>query len=182
MLTARGGVAIVTGVFILVFGFSTVNYFLVLLGVMFTIASVVSMPYFTLSASFEGVEVTRSLDKEKVFAEEFIHVTVTVTNKGRMRIDRLEVEDGYPEVFTLVLGENKISTRLDPGDEIKFSYVLQCRKRGVHKIGPTKLVMKDRIGVMFEEKEIPSYTEILVYPSYKDVRKLEALGAKRVLG
>ncbi len=181
MLTARGGIAIVTGIFVLVFGFSTANYFLVLLGVMLTMASVVSMPYFTLSANFEGVEVTRTLDKEKVFAEEFVHVTVKVTNKSRMRIDRLEVEDGYPEVFTLVLGENKISTRLDPGDEIKFSYILQCRKRGVHRIGPIKLVMKDRMGMVFEEQEIPSYTEILVYPSYKDVRKLEALGAKRVL-
>lgn len=182
MLTARGGVAIVTGIFVLVFGFSTVNYFLVLLGVMLTIASVVSMPYFALSANFEGVEVKRTLDKEKVFAEEFVHVTVYVSNRGRMRIDYLEVEDRYPEVFTLVLGENKISTRLDPGDEAKFSYILQCRKRGVHKIGPTKLTMKDRMGMIFEEKEIPAYTEILVYPSYKDVRKLEALGAKRVLG
>nr|HDO81440.1 DUF58 domain-containing protein [Candidatus Bathyarchaeota archaeon] len=181
MLTARGGIAIVSGVFTFTFGFVTVNYFLVLVGVMVVIASVISMPYFALSANFEGVEVTRTLDKEKVFAEEFVHVTVKVVNKGRMRIDYLEVEDGYPEVFTLALGENKITARLDPGGEVSFSYVLQCRRRGVHRIGPTKLIMRDRLGIVFEEEEIPVYTELLVYPSYKDVRKLEALGAKRVL-
>lgn len=182
MLTARGGLTIVTGVFTMFFGFSTVNYFLVLLGVMLIIASVVGMPFFAASFSFEGIEVTRTLDKEKVFAEEFVHVTVSVSNKGRMRVDYLEVEDGYPEVFTLVVGENKILAKLNPGEEVKFSYILQCRKRGLHKLGPVKLVMRDRMGLLFEEKEIPVYTDILVYPSYKDVRKLEALGAKRVLG
>ena len=86
MLTARGGIAIVSGVFTFTFGFVTVNYFLVLVGVMVVIASVISMPYFALSANFEGVEVTRTLDKEKVFAEEFVHVTVKVVNLSLIHI------------------------------------------------------------------------------------------------
>lgn len=182
MLTNRGGVVIVSGVFCLAFGFSTVNYYLVLLGIFLVLGSVISMPYFELAVDLDNIEITRTIDKEKVFSEDFIFVTVTVKNKGRLRIDYLEVFDTYPEIFTLVLGKSIMTTRLDPGEEKVFSYVLQCRRRGTHKIGPVKLVVHDRLGLHFEQKVFEIYTELLIYPSYQDIRKLEAMGGRRTLG
>jgi len=182
LLTARGGVVIVSGVFCLAFGFSSVNYYLVLLGIFLILASVISMPYFGLAVNLDNIEITRTIDKEKVFAEDFVFVTVTVENKGRLRIDYLEVFDTYPEIFTLVLGKSVMTTRLDPGEKKVFSYVLQCRRRGTHKIGPTKLVVHDRLGLHLEQKQFEIYTELLIYPSYQDVRKMEAMVGQRTLG
>lgn len=182
MLTSRGGVVIVSGVFCLVFGFSSVNYYLVLLGIFLILASVISLPYFELAVDLDNIEITRTIDKEKVFAEDFVFVTVSVENKGNLRVDYLEVFDTYPEIFTLVLGKSIMTTRLDPGEKKVFSYVLQCRKRGIHKIGPTKLVVHDRLGLHFQQKELEIYTELLVYPSYQDVRKMEAVAGQRALG
>ncbi|MGQ9720184.1 MAG: DUF58 domain-containing protein [Candidatus Jordarchaeum sp.] len=182
MLTPRGAVFIVSGVFCLAFGFSTVNYYLVLLGIFLILGSVISMPYFELAVDLENIEITRTIDKEKVFAEDFVFVTVTVENKGKLRIDYLEIFDTYPEIFTLILGKSIMTTRLDPGEKKVFSYVLQCRRRGVHKIGPFKLVVHDRLGLHFEQKTFEIYTELLIYPSYQDVRKMEAMGGQRTLG
>jgi uncharacterized protein (DUF58 family) len=165
-------VVIVSGVFGLAFGFSSVNYYLVLLGIFLILASVISMPYFELAVNLDNIEITRTIDKEKVFAEDFVFVTVTVENKGNTRIDYLEVFDTYPEIFTLVLGKSIMTTRLDSGEKKVFSYILQCRKRGIHKIGPTKLVVHDRLGLHFQQKQFEIYTELLVYPSYQDVRKM----------
>ncbi|MEX2705768.1 MAG: DUF58 domain-containing protein [Candidatus Freyrarchaeum guaymaensis] len=182
MLTTRGAVVIVSGVFCLAFGFSSVNYYLVLLGIFLILGSVISMPYFELAVDLDNIEITRTIDKEKVFAEDFIFVTVTVENKGRLRIDYLEVFDTYPEIFTLVLGKSIMTTRLDPGEKKVFSYVLQCRRRGIHKIGPIKLVVHDRLGLHFQEKQFDIYTELLIYPSYQDIRRMEAMGGQRTLG
>ncbi|MFB0559902.1 MAG: DUF58 domain-containing protein [Candidatus Lokiarchaeia archaeon] len=182
MLTTRGAIFIISGVFCLAFGFSSVNYYLVLIGILLILGSVISMPYFELAVDLDNIEITRTIDKEKVFAEDFVFVTVTVENKGRLRIDYLEVFDTYPEIFTLVLGKSIITTRLDPGEKKVFSYVLQCRRRGVHKIGPIKLVVHDRLGLHFEQKTFEIYTELLIYPSYQDVRKMEAMGSQRTLG
>ncbi len=182
MLTIRGAIFIVSGVFILTFGFSSVNYYLVLVGILLILGSVISMPYFELAVDLDNIEITRTIDKEKVFAEDFVFVTVTVENKGKSRIDYLEVFDTYPELFTLVLGKSIMTTRLDPGEKKVFSYVLQCRRRGVHKIGPIKLVVHDRLGLHFEQKKFEIYTELLIYPSYQDVRKMEAMGGQRTLG
>lgn len=43
-------------------------------------------------------------------------------------------------------------------------------------------MVHDRLGLHFEQKKFQVYTELLVYPSYQDVRKMESLVDQRTLG
>jgi len=111
-----------------------------------------------------------------------MHVKIEVKNTGSTRIDSIHIYDVYPEIFRLVLGSNSIRTRIDPGKEIKFSYILQSRLRGKYTIGPTKFQIFDRLEFRFEEISAENFDELLVYPSVQDVRIMENLAQKRRIG
>ncbi|MHA2430711.1 MAG: DUF58 domain-containing protein [Promethearchaeota archaeon] len=131
----------------------------------------------------EELRVHRELEKEKVFKDDFVHVKVVVENTGKNSFDFLEIRDYYnPELFRLVLGENFISTRIGPKGLIKFSYVLEPKVRGEYPLGPLSITVKDRLGFNSEERIVPdSVSDILVYPPYEDIKKIEILGSKRSL-
>ncbi|MHA1542890.1 MAG: DUF58 domain-containing protein [Candidatus Hodarchaeales archaeon] len=152
------------------------------LGTLLILASVIGLPFFMASANSSLIRVTRSVDREKAFAGEYIHVTVKVENTGARRIDFLEIYDAIPDMFEIVLGENFIITQL-MGKEVKeFSYIIQVSTRGVYRIGPVKVIIHDRLGFYFEEDVRHFYTEVLCYPSYEDIRRMEALSKRRQQG
>ncbi|MHA1946598.1 MAG: DUF58 domain-containing protein [Candidatus Hodarchaeales archaeon] len=152
------------------------------LGTLLILASVIGLPFFMASANSSLIRVTRSVDREKAFAGEYIHVTVKVENTGARRIDFLEIYDAIPDMFEIVLGENFIITQL-MGKEVKeFSYIIQVSTRGVYRIGPVKVIIHDRLGFYFEEDTRHFYTEVLCYPSYEDIRRMEALSKRRQQG
>ncbi|MHA1450342.1 MAG: DUF58 domain-containing protein [Candidatus Hodarchaeales archaeon] len=152
------------------------------IGTVMVIASIIGYPTFRLSSNPGVIRVTRKLDREKAFAGEFIYVSVEIKNTSSRRLDFVEVYDAYPETFELAIGENFIMTQLE-GDEVKeYSYILRVPTRGVWKIGPTKVIIHDRLGFYWEEDIREFYTEVMVYPSYEDVRRMDALSKKRQIG
>ena len=158
-----------------------VTYFL-LLGILMIIGTTFGYPIFKIQANSEGIEVTRVLDKRKCYAGDYIHVRINIHNKGPNAIDHLEIYEAYPETMDLVLGENYIFTRINAGAKAEFSFILRTPVRGLYKIGPTKVIIHDRLGFYQEERTKETFDEILVYPSYEDIKKLKTLGAKRQLG
>ncbi|MHA1244081.1 MAG: DUF58 domain-containing protein [Candidatus Heimdallarchaeota archaeon] len=158
-----------------------VTYFL-LLGILMIIGTTFGYPIFKIQANSEGIEVTRVLDKRKCYAGDYIHVRINIHNKGPNAIDHLEIYEAYPETMDLVLGENYIFTRINAGAKAEFSFILRTPVRGLYKIGPTKVIIHDRLGFYQEERTKEEFDEIIVYPSYEDIKKLKTLGAKRQLG
>lgn len=163
------------------FDMQLVSYFIAL-GIMSLFSVLVGLPFFQLGAKASSIKVTRKLDKPKAFAGDYLLIEVTVKNRSLSRLPSLEIYDAYPEVFELALGENFIRTSLGPKAEVKFAYIVQIPIRGVFKIGPAKVIMRDQMGFYADEGLVDSLTEILVYPSYEDVRKMESIGKKRQLG
>ncbi len=131
----------------------------------------------------EELRVHRELEKEKVFKDDFVHIKVIIENIGRSGFDFLEIRDNYnPQLFRLILGENFISTRIGPREIVKFSYVLEPRVRGEYALGPLSIIVKDRLGFNSLERIVPdSVTDILIYPPYEDIKRIEILGSKRSL-
>jgi len=158
-----------------------VTYFL-LIGILMVIGTTFGYPIFRIQANTEGIKVNRVLDKRKCFAGEYIHIRITVHNKGPNAIDHLEIYDAYPETMDLVLGENYLYTRINANAKAEFSYILRTPVRGLFKVGPTKVIIHDRLGFYEEETIKQDFDEVLVYPSYEDIKKLKTLGAKRQLG
>ncbi|MHA2026457.1 MAG: DUF58 domain-containing protein [Candidatus Thorarchaeota archaeon] len=182
MITQRGFMVVFSGVLLLTSGFSFQNFYLVLLGVYLVIGLVVTLPLFALTANLAGIEVDRQIDKVKVFSGDFIRVRVTIRNTSRRHFDFIEVHDQYPETWILAIGENFIASRIEPGSSMTFSYILQARMRGRYFLGPTEVIMRDRLGLHYYKRILKEQTEVLVYPTWKDVRRMEALGKQRQLG
>ncbi|TFF93074.1 MAG: DUF58 domain-containing protein [Promethearchaeota archaeon] len=170
-------------VFFLTAGFAFVNYFLIYFAILLLFSTIISLPIFHYQMNVEELRVHRELEKEKVFKDDFVHVKVVVENIGRSSFDFLEIRDHYnPELFRLILGENFISTRIGPKETIKFSYILEPKVRGEYPIGPLSVTVKDRLGFNSLERIIPdSVDDILIYPPYEDIKRIEILGSKRSL-
>ncbi len=182
MVTSRAILILILGIFVLASGYSLSNIFLVGLGVFFLFSSIISMPKIAYIADPTQIEVYRELDKKSIFAGDFLLVTVHIKNKSIHSFDSVEIYDGYPEIFKLVVGSNNIRTRLGAHEKITFSYIVQCPLRGKYRLGPLRIVVYDKKGMNFEERTVYKYDYVLVYPQYEDVRKLKALSHKRQMG
>jgi len=183
VLGGKGRTLILFSVFFLTAGFAFVNYFLIFFAIILIFSTVISLPIFYWQMNIEELKVHRELEKEKVFKDDFVHIKVIIENTGRNSFDFLEIRDYYsPELFRLILGENFISTRIGPKAIVKFSYVLEPKVRGEYPIGPLSVTVKDRLGFNSVERIVPnSVSEILVYPPYEDIKRIEILGSKRSL-
>ncbi|MFX0069884.1 MAG: DUF58 domain-containing protein [Candidatus Hermodarchaeota archaeon] len=170
-------------VFFLTAGFAFVNYFLIYFALLLLFSTIISLPIFHYQMNVEELKVHRELEKEKVFRDDFVHVKVVIENLGKNSFDFIEIRDYFnPQLFRLVLGENFISTRIAPRSTIKFSYVLEPKVRGEYPLGPLSVIVKDRLGFNSLERIVPdSVTDILVYPPYEDIKRIEILGSKRSL-
>jgi uncharacterized protein (DUF58 family) len=133
--------------------------------------------------NIDELKVHRELEKEKVFKDDFVHIKVVIENIGRSSFDFIEIRDNFnPQLFKLILGENFISTRIGPKNIIKFSYILEPKVRGEYPLGPLTITIKDRLGFNSVERIVPnSVTDILIYPPYEDIKRIEILGSKRSL-
>ena len=171
------------GGFFLFAGFAFVNYFLLYFAIILLFSTIISLPIFYTQTNVEELKVYRELEKEKVFKDDFVHVKVIIENIGRSGFDFIEIRDYYnPVLFRLILGENYISTRIGPKEKIKFSFVLEPRVRGEYALGPLSVIVKDRLGFNSLERIVPdSVTDILVYPPYEVIKRIEILGSKRSL-
>ncbi len=182
LITRRGFVVVFGGVLLLTSGFAFVNFYLTLIGVYLIVGLVITLPLFASTANLSGIVVERSIDKVKVFSGDFLRVRVTIRNESRRHFDFIEVHDLYPETWILAIGANFIASRIEPNGSITFSYILQARMRGRYFLGPTDVIMRDRLGLHYYKRIVVEKTEILVLPTWKDVRRLQALGNQRQLG
>ncbi|OLS23502.1 MAG: hypothetical protein HeimC2_26050 [Candidatus Heimdallarchaeota archaeon LC_2] len=160
---------------------SLIFYFMIL-GTMLIFSVVAGYPTFAAGAGPNSVKLKRILGKQKAFAGDYLLVEVKVKNKSINPIPVIEIYDAYPEVFELILGENFITTQLGPKQTVSYAYIVRIPVRGRFLIGPTKIIMHDRQGFFSDEAILAELTDILVYPSYEDIKKLQMLGSKRQLG
>ncbi len=160
----------------------TLIWFFIIGGVMLIFSVLLGLPFYRLGSNPKSIEIKRRVSKPKAFAGDYVYIEVTARNKSVNQLPAIEIYDAIPEVFDLILGENFIVTQLNPRQTISYGYVVRIPIRGLFEIGPTKVIIRDRMGFYATEGEIKSKTEILVYPSYEDIKKLDMVGKKRQLG
>lgn len=182
MFTSRGQILVLTGVFLLTSGFAFINYYLLTIGVLLIFAAVLNLPFFKGSRYEENILVERTIDREKLFARDYLYVKVVIENVGNSGIDYLEFYDTLPDTFNVALGKNYIVTQVGPKSKIEFSYIVQPRLRGEYEIGPSKITIYDRLHLNSAEIKFSVHTPVLVYPPYDDVRRYGQISQKRVLG
>ncbi|MCS7114522.1 MAG: DUF58 domain-containing protein [Nitrososphaerota archaeon] len=118
-----------------------------------------------------NIEVKRKLAQESVITGETVTVKLEIANRGKERVDYLEIYDTLPAGLRLTEGTNRLIVSLEAGERIEFSYEILCSKRGVYKIGPAYLRTRDPLGFNFVEKMEPATAVLRVLPK---IEKLKA--------
>jgi len=158
-----------------IYGLIYLSPALILISTLVLTSVVISFTNYHFFTKLEFIEVRRKLSTNRCFAGDFVTVTITLDNKSRFWINNVFISDIIPDTFDLVLGENFIATSLPPKSSIEFSYIVRCSVRGIYKIGPIQIVLQDRAGLFLKNYLVENYSDIVVYPSYEDVKRLEFL-------
>lgn len=117
------------------------------------------------------IEIKRKLAQESVLTGETVKVKLEVANKGKEKVDFLEIYDALPAELPLTEGTNYLIVSLDAGEKVEFSYEILCSKRGIHKIGPIHFRTRDPLGFNFNEYTEPTTAVLHVLPK---IEKLKA--------
>lgn len=151
------------------------SFYMVVLGAFILMSFSISLISFKLSAKIDNIEIERILDRDRVFMGDYVTVTIRVKNRSNRTIGNLFVSDLVPDIFNMILGDNYAHIHLPPKGVREFSYIIECPYRGVYVLGPTIVSVKDTAGLFKIDHSLENFKEIIVYPSYEDVKKLEIL-------
>lgn len=117
----------------------------------------------------KGLEVKRTLSKNRLYAGDRLDVTVTVTCRSRFPVPWLWVVDRLPEGFAShsPLGERLLFPWFHK--EMLFSYRCEHVLRGRHQWQTVHLQSGDLFGFVQRTKQIALHDEALVYPKIRDI-------------
>jgi len=149
--------------------------YLLILGNMLIGSILLSYVSFSRIANITSIEIEREVSDIRRFAGDLLLVNIKVKNNTRFWITNLFISDIVPDTFDIVFGENYFSLTLPPRGTVSFSYILRCGARGIYYLGPFQVVFQDKASLFIKEYLVDKKTEIIVYPSYEDVRRFEFL-------
>lgn len=152
---------------------SLLTPYLIFLGFLILMGFVFSFLKFKITTDLKNIQIEREINKEKLFAGDYLRVTLTIQNSGWLMVDHLYIADLLPDILDLALGENFLSTSVPPDSKVEFSYVVTSQVRGEYKLGPIYLAFKDRAGMFVSEKEVTHQQEVIFYPRYEGVRRIQ---------
>lgn len=133
--------------------------------------------------AFSRVSHYRALGRHRAFIGDTLEYSVTLSNDKVLPLIWVDIQDAFPEGLEL-LGANvrsqsidgtrqhTITTSLLPFQQVTWKYVLQCTKRGYHRIGPVRVRSGDIFGFSAAEAHYDGMDHLLVYPRVVDLEQL----------
>ena len=115
-------------------------------------------------ASVTGIEASRDAPGEAT-AEETFEVRLSLRNTAWFRKFSLQIEDQLSPWLEPQGPPGAIVPGLMAGEPVGISYRLRAVKRGVHSIGPLRVLASDPLGLREYWRSIDIGDEIVVYPS-----------------
>lgn len=121
------------------------------------------------------VEYKRQMSEQRVLFGEQVTLSISVENAKLLPLPWLECDDAISPALKLpgqtlhrdvASGQLLLECMFSPGwyDRVTRRYTVECRQRGVHTIGPTRLHSGDIFGFVTRQMTIPNRQYILVYP------------------
>ena len=109
------------------------------------------------------VEISRSLNLQRVNEGQPIQVTVTVRNRGDA-LDSVEIIAPLPPGFTLTDGATRNVSKLPAEGSTTLFYTVQAR-RGAHQLPPLRIKTADRLGLFSNGWTVADECRVLVLPN-----------------
>ena len=108
---------------------------------------------------------------DRAFSGDQVMVDVTVRNDGRLPVPWLEVHESLPVELAAPPFYREVAT-LGSRARRRFSYTLQCRRRGYYPIGPLTMQTGDLLGILRHSQIEVAPQHIIVYPRVVPLRRL----------
>jgi len=132
----------------------------------------------------QRVEYTREFAVPRVFVGERATLAVAVTNRKLLPVPWLRVDDAFPDSLSLIDRELKPSSApgktllshlvtLGPHERVKWTYEIDCTRRGFYFFGPADMQSGDVFGFFARRRRLKAPARLIVYPR---VRPLPELG------
>jgi len=121
------------------------------------------------------IDVDHMVSDNRVFEQDHVTVTISMKNKGKT-IPMVEVFDNLPENVSIIEGSNYGVLSLGAGEQLTFSYQLQCPVRGHYQVGPLYLRIRDHSGLFFHETIMEDVTTVTVIPPIEDIGSMSLHG------
>ena len=170
MPTTRGWALIGAGLALVALWYLLGDEELLLAGVALLVAVVAGLMYVRVNRP--QLRVGRRLGAGAVHDGDTIQVTLSLDNPNKRPIRNLNLID---RVEDLGAAEFDIAS-IDPQEQVTGSYRVQCRPRGVYRVGPTAATSSDPLGLA-EIAAPPGPVDLLVV--YPKVEKLTGLPSVR---
>jgi len=131
--------------------------------------------------SMLGISLKMEVSRTRAFPDESIGLVFHVTNRKRIPLPWLEIEQAIP--YRLATGSLRPpspyskerlrwTTAISGRQSLKWRYDLVCRARGDYRLGPARLRSGDMFGLFPKETIIPQSESILVYPKIVPLGRL----------
>ncbi len=132
--------------------------------------------------SLHGVRYERHLSSERVYAGESVQMEATLTNRKLLALPWLVIEDRFDPLLVVrgldtpdrigKLYELRRQVSVSWYQRVRFSYRVECPRRGYHVIGPARLRSGDPFGLYERDRLLAKTTGLLVYPKLARVEGL----------
>lgn len=163
MLTSRGISFLFAVIILLAIAWNTditmVYIFFVITFVMFILS------YFHMRLSIPNIEIER-VAQETAFEDEMLNIKMSIRNNLSRNVSFFEILDYFPAAEP---GKEKTSLfilDISAKEEKKFSYTIDCYKRGIWKMGPIEVISQDALGFFRIKNTINLMSDIIVYPAF----------------
>ncbi|MBU2565020.1 MAG: DUF58 domain-containing protein [Candidatus Thermoplasmatota archaeon] len=158
------------GVALLCIGFLLLFSGLVVKSYQIVVFSVFIFSFLTISSfSLRKPEINaaRLLTDEKLFEDGETEIKLQMSGKGF-----LEIRDVLPKFVRIKHGTNRALFFLEKHKTYVLSYTVECPLRGMYPIGPINVRCDDTFSLFYNEKNINSVSEMVVFPKIENIKEV----------
>jgi len=161
LITKRNILVLLAALFFLIAWNRSIN---LLYGMFALLAAVLILAHILPRYSLRGVSASRSLPSS-AFEGDLIELAVDVRNNGLTGRSMIEVVDAFPAAKPGSQNPMTFIARLSRKSDRRYSFTLECDRRGEYRIGPLMITSSYPLGISTARKEMKgSDAPLLVFP------------------
>lgn len=138
---------------------------------------------YTRKRGFDNLQISRSIDKNRVNPGEEFTLTTIIENNKRLPISFLTLSEKMPEAIEFISDSNQFKDGSDLWHLSKYTiswyerkrriYKLKCNKRGAYILRDINVTVGDIFGFSAESSLREDFLELLVYPKLISVKSFQ---------
>ncbi len=161
MFTAKGIFLLISVIVLLAIAWNTditmVYIFFVVAFVMFLLS------FIHLQLNIPDISIRREVH-DTAFEDDMLSVKLDIRNKRALSAYFFELIDRFPGAEPGKEENSLFILNIKRRENKKISYIINCYKRGLWRLGPVFIVSQDALGFFKMRKSLNVFSEVLIYP------------------